>query len=237
MEKLTAKAFITALKVLQSDDELKKIGRYFKTGKGGNAEGDKFIGVKMGEVFALARAYTKMPLAEVERLLESPLHEARVGAVSIMDFQARDKKTKEEQRKALFDLYIRRHDRINNWDLVDRAAPHVVGLYLVDKPRKILYTLAKSASPWERRTSIVATWMFIRQKETADTFKLAEILLKDSEETIHKAIGSWLRTAGTVDKAALQTFLNTHGAEMPRIALRYAIEHFSPKEREKYLNL
>lgn len=234
---MTAKAFIAALKLLQSDKEKEKILRYFDVSEGGNAAADVFMGVRMGEVFALAKSFQLMPLKEVERLLESEVHEARVGAVSILDFRARDKKITEKERKDIFDLYIRRHDRINNWDLVDRAAPHVVGLYLIDKPRKILYQLAKSKNTWERRTAIVATWMFIRKKETEDTFKLATILVKDKEEAIHKAVGSWLRTAGTVDKPALLEFLEKHAATMPRIMLRYAIEHCSKKEREYFLSL
>ncbi len=145
---LTARAFTDALKTLQSDDELRKIQRYFKSGKGDYGEGDRFMGVKMGELFTLAKAYIKMPLPEVERLLESDIHELRAGAVSIMDFQARDKKTTPEQRKALYDLYLRRHDRINNWDLIDRSAQFVIGAYLSDKPRNILDKLARSKNMW-----------------------------------------------------------------------------------------
>jgi 3-methyladenine DNA glycosylase AlkD len=176
-----------------------------------------------------------MSLNEIELLLESPLHEARTGAVSIMDFQARDKKTTDAQKKALFDLYLRRHDRINNWDLVDRAAPHVVGGYLIDKPRKILYTLARSKNLWERRTAIVSTWFFIRQNDVTDTFRIAELLLKDKEDLIHKAAGGWIREAGKRDKQALLDFLDKHAGKMPRTMLRYAIEHLSKAQKERYM--
>lgn len=219
----SAKQFIEMLKTYQSDTELKKILRYFKPGDGGYAEGDQFLGVRMGQVFALAKMFTEMAPAEIVKLLESPIHEVRTGAVSIMDFQARDKKTTEGRRKELFDLYIKRHDRINNWDLVDRSAPYVVGGYLFDKPRNILYRLAKSKSVWERRTAIVSTYYFIRKGEVSDTFKIAEILIKDTHDLIHKAAGGWIREAGKIAPGQLNNFLEKHASTMPRTMLRYAI--------------
>src|SRR5205814_649144 len=146
---VSATQFVKRLKVHGSPDELEKIQRYFKTGKGQYGEGDKFIGARMGHVFALAKEFIEMPLDEIEKLLESPIHEVRAGGVSIMGQQARRKRTPEAQRKKLFDLYIRRHDRINNWDLVDLGALYVVGIYLIDKPRGILYKLARSKNIWE----------------------------------------------------------------------------------------
>src|SRR5688572_23345131 len=143
--------------------------------------------VPMREIFALAKQSTEMPLEEIERLLENPGHEARVGAVSIMDFLARRKKTPEAVRRDLYELYLRRHDRIDSWDLVDRAAPHVVGGYLADKPRDPLYALARSPIVWERRTAIVATYFFIRRDEVDDTFAIAELLVDDEEHLIHTA--------------------------------------------------
>jgi len=195
------------------------------------------MGVGMGQVFALAEEFVEMPPSEIEKLLESPIHEVRVGAVSIMDWQARSKKTPEGRRKELFDLYLRRHDRINNWDLVDRSAPYVVGGYLFDKPRAVLYKLARSKSIWERRTAIVSTGYFIRKGDIADTFKIAEILLKDDQDLIHKATGWMLRAAGGTDRQKLLNFLDKHAASMPRTALRYAIEHFDKKLRKHYLGL
>jgi 3-methyladenine DNA glycosylase AlkD len=234
---MTATGFITQLKTHQSDAELRKILRYFKTGPDEYSENDKFIGVRMGTVFELAKSFTEMPLHEIEKLLESDIHEARVGAVSIMDFLARSKKTPEVIKKQLFDLYIRRHDRINNWDLVDRSAPYVVGGHLFDKPRDILYELAHSLNMWERRTAIVSTYYFIRKGQVHDTFAIAAILLNDKNDIIHKAIGSWLRTAGTKAPQKLDAFLDDYAATMPRMALRYAIEHFDKPQREYYLNL
>jgi len=129
-----------------------------------------------------------------------------MGAVSIMDFQARARMTTPAQRKALFDLYIRRHDRINNWDLVDRAAPHVVGRYLSDRPRDLLYKLARSKNPWERRTAIVSTYYFIRSGDVDDTFGVAELLVHDPHALVQKATGSWLREAGKRDPKQLVRF-------------------------------
>lgn len=196
---------------------------------------DVILGVRMGQVFALAREFVEMPLDEVEKLLESPIHEARVGAVSIMDFQVRAKKTTAARRKELFDLYVKRHDRINTWDLVDRSAPYVVGGYLFNTPRKILYKLARSKKMPERRTAIVSTGYFIRQGDVEDTFKIAEMLLDDEEDLIHKATGWMLRAAGDVDQQKLIDFLNQYVLSMPRVTLRYATEHLDKKQRGQYL--
>jgi 3-methyladenine DNA glycosylase AlkD len=159
-----------------------------------------------------------------------------MGAVSIMDAQARAKNTTPSHRQALFDLYLRRHDRINNWDLVDRAAPHVVGRYLQDQPRAVLYTLARSKNPWERRTAIVATWYFIRSGDVDDTFRLAELLIDDAHELVQKATGSWLREAGKRDPKRLIAFLERHAATMPRTTLRYAVEKLNKRRRTAFMN-
>lgn len=232
-----AAQFIKRLKMHQSPEELKKIQRYFKTGEGQYGEGDEFMGVRMGQVFALAKEFIEMPPGEIEKLLESPIHEVRAGGLSIMDKQARRKKTPESRRKELFDLYIRRHDRINNWDLVDLGALYAVGSYLFDKPRDILYKLARSKNIWERRTSIVGTAYFIRQGDVADTFKIAEMLLKDKEDLVHKATGWMLRFAGAKDRQKLLSFLDRYAATMPRTLLRYSIENLDKEQREHYMGL
>jgi 3-methyladenine DNA glycosylase AlkD len=158
VENVSAAYFIKVLKSYGSPENTKKIERTLKLD-----EASKFIGVRMGQAFALAKAFVDMPLDEIEKLLDNDIHEARVGAVSIMDFQARSKKNSETRRRELYELYLRRHDRINNWDLVDRAAPYVIGGYLSDKPREALYKVARSKNIWERRTAIVSTYYFIRQ--------------------------------------------------------------------------
>jgi 3-methyladenine DNA glycosylase AlkD len=211
--------------------------RYFQTGEGQHGVGDDFVGVRMGQVFALAREFIDMQPDEVEKLLESPIHEVRVGALSIMDKQARRKRTLERRRKELFDLYLRRMDRVNNWDLVDLGAPYVVGGYLFDKPRDTLYELARSKSVWERRTAIVATSYFVRQGDVDDTFRIAETLLGDDHDLIHKAAGGWLREAGKKDRRRLLGFLDRYAATMPRTMLRYAIEHLDKDERTHYMGM
>ena len=235
--KLTAKNFISILEKHQSDKELQKIQRYFKTGENDYGYGDKFIGVKMGQVFAVAKEFGDMPIAEIENLLESPIHEARAGAVSLMDKASRNKKISQDRLKEFFELYMRRHDRINNWDLCDLGCLHMTGSYLFDKPRTILYKLAKSKNIWERRTAILSTCYFIRQSELDDTFKIAEILVHDKEDLIHKATGWMLRFAGTKNAKKLITFLDKYAATMPRTLLRYSIEHFNKKDREYYMSL
>ena len=236
-KELTAKNFITRLKEHQSDAELKNIQRYFKFGEGDYGHGDKFMGVKMGTLFALAKEFGEMPIEEIEKLLESPIHEVRAGAVSIMDKASRNKKISNERSKDFFDLYMRRHDRINNWDLCDLGCLYMTGSYLYDKPHDILYKLARSKNIWERRTAILSTCYFIRQSDLTDTFKIAEILVNDKEDLIHKATGWMLRFAGTKDQKKLIAFLNKYAATMPRTLLRYSIEHFSKKERERYLGM
>jgi len=189
----------------------------------------------MASIFALAKKLVEMPIVEIEKLLQSDYYEARMGAVSIMDFQARNKKTTPTRKKELFDLYIKCHNRINNWDLVDRSAPYVVGGYLFDKPRNILYKLAKSKNVWERRTAIVSTYYFIRQKDLSDTFKIAELLIYDQHDLVQKAAGSWVREAGKYDKLALIEFLDSFAPSMPATMLRYAIEKLDKKEKATYL--
>jgi len=232
-----AEQFIEALYANQLDKERKKIQRYFKTGESKYGEGDIFIGVRMGTVFDLAKAFIDIPLDQIEMLLESEIHEARAGAVKIMALQSKHKKTTDDERRALFELYLRRHDYINNWDLVDLGAWDVVGRYLADKPRDVLYELARSDNLWERRTAMLSTLHFIRQGDFDDAFKLAEMMLDDDEDLIHKPIGGMLRETGKHDRDRLKAFLDQHAATMPRTALRYAIEHFDKAERQRYLNM
>ena len=233
----SAKQFVERLKALQSDEELKKIQRYFKSGEGEYGEGDKFMGVKMGQLFALAKEFSGMPVSEIEKLLDSPIHEVRAGGVSIMDKESRNKKITENRIKEFYDLYMRRHDRINNWDLVDLGCLYMTGSWLFDKSRNILYKLARSKIIWERRTAILSTCYFIRQGDIDDTFNIAEILVNDKEDLIHKATGWMLRFAGDKDPKKLLNFLDKHAATMPRTLLRYSIEKLNSKQREPYLSM
>lgn len=236
-KELTAKQFIERLKALQSDEELKKIQRYFKSEKGEYGYGDKFMGVKMGNLFAVAKDFAEMPIGEIEKLLESPIHEVRAGAVSIMDKASRNKKITESRLKEFYDLYMRRHDRINNWDLVDLGCLYMTGSYLFDKPRTMLHKLARSKNLWERRTAILSTCYFLRKGEIADTYRIAEILVNDKEDLVHKATGWMLRFAGDKNQKELLKFLDKHAATMPRTLLRYSIEKFDKKKKEHYMNM
>ena len=231
-----ATAFTRKLESIRSGDRVAAIARFVTGGEPGRTRDTKVMGVPFGQVFAAAKQHAHASLADIETLLDSRFYEVRMGAVSIMDAQARAKATTLSQRKALFDLYLRRHDRINNWDLVDRAAPHVVGRYLEDQPRTVLYTLARSKNPWERRTAIVATWYFIRSGEVDDTFRLAELLVDDEHELVQKATGSWLREAGKRDPKRLIAFLERHAATMPRTTLRYAVEKLNKNVRTAFMN-
>lgn len=195
------------------------------------------FGIRAGSIFELAKEFIDLPLAEIDRLLDSSVHEVRVGALSVMDKQARRNKTPEHHRKELFDLYLRRSDRIDSWDLVDLGAPHVVGRYLWDKPRKVLSTLARSKSPWERRSAIVSTLYFVRKGDVDDTFELAKLLLDDDHDSVRKATGGLLREAGKKDPKRLRTFLDDHAAEMARTTLSFAMEHLAPSERAHYRSL
>ena len=230
---LTAENFVEKLSGYKSDKQVDKVEKFFK----GNDGVTKSFGVKFDDVFTTAKEFSQMPLNEIEILLESDFYEIRMGAVSIMDYQARYRRATDEQKKELFNLYMRRHDRINNWDLVDRGAGSVIGEYLTGKPKDILYTLAASKNTWERRTAIVSTSAFIKNGNTDETFYIAEILLDDDQELINKAVGSWIREAGKKHRERLIAFLDKYAISMPRVTLRYAVEQFDKDEKEYYMNL
>jgi 3-methyladenine DNA glycosylase AlkD len=211
---MTAKEFITTLNIIAQEylDDIPK-----------------------REIFSLAKEFQGIPVLEVVKLLKDKNHNHRLGAVSILDWKARNKKTTKEEKKDIYRAYLDNHKWIDDWGLVDRAAPYVVGGYLYDKERKPLYELAKSKNPMERRTAIVSTYFFIRENEIEDTFKIAEILINDSEEYVQKAVGSWIREAGKRDENRLKAFLDKHADSMPRITLRYSIEKLDRKTRDYYL--
>ena len=207
--------------------------RFFKTGPGEYGEGDIFIGVKSPKLKMVAKEFKALPLAEVQRLLQSSIHEDRTLALVILVGQFT--KADDATRKRIYDLYLANTKHINNWDLVDISAQQIVGGYLETRSRRPLDRLAKSASIWERRIAIVATHWFIRQGDFADTLKIAEILLTDKEDLIHKAVGWMLREVGKRDMAVLEAFLGEHCRMMPRTALRYAIERLPDEKRRAYL--
>jgi len=210
------------------------LARFFKTGPGEYGEGDQFIGVKVPVTRKVAKEFKNLPLPEIGCLLHSEIHEERLLALVILvgQFQKGDDAT----RKSIYDLYLANTRYINNWDLVDVSAPKIVGGYLeTNRSRKPLHRLAKSASLWERRISILATGWFIWRDDFADTLRIAEKLLGDKEDLIHKAVGWMLREVGKRDVAVLDEFLGKHCRVMPRTMLRYAIERFPEEKRRKYM--
>jgi 3-methyladenine DNA glycosylase AlkD len=233
----TAQAFLAKLEARSSPVERDKLQRYFKAGDGADRTADVFLGVRMGDVVALAKEFIDLPPEQIDQLLASPIHEARAGGLRIMGNQATCKQTPERRRKELYELYLRRTDRINDWDLVDISAHQVVGGYLLDKPRDVLYQLARSPRWWERRIAMYATLAFVRTGDLDDTFALAGILVHDEHDLMHKVVGGMLREAGKHDRARLLGFLDTYAATAPRVLLRYAIEHLDPQQRAHYLNL
>jgi 3-methyladenine DNA glycosylase AlkD len=232
--KPTAASALKRLRALGDPDDAKFLQRFFRTGPGEYGEGDRFLGIRVPDTRRLARELRGMPLDQIERLLHDPYHEARLLAVILLA-DAYDRGTSAE-RNAAFRLYLRNSTRINNWDLVDLSAPNVVGAHLATRPRARLDKLARSRNLWERRIAIVATQHFIRNRDFDDTLRIAQVLLHDEHDLIHKAVGWMLREVGKRDRAPLEAFLDEHAHEMPRTMLRYAIEHFSPTERRRYMD-
>ena len=203
------------------------LSRFFKTGKGQYGEGDIFLGIKVPIQRKIAKSYTDISFKDIQKLLNSKIHEYRLTGLFIL--------IEKEDKEKVFNLYLKNTKNINNWDLVDLSAPKILGGYLKDKKRDILYSLAISDNLWERRISIVSTFAFIKENDFKDTIKIAKILLNDKHDLIHKAVGWMLREVGKRDKELEKSFLNKYYRNMPRTMLRYSIEKFNPKEREFYM--
>lgn len=223
------------LKKLANPQKAISVARFFKTGKGEYGEGDIFLGITVPQIRIVAKQCKDLSLKEIEKLLQSKIHEERLVALIILVNQF--KKEDEDKQKKIFDLYLSSTKYINNWDLVDASAEYIVGAYLINRSKAILKKLALSISIWERRIAIMATFQFIKQKQYEHTFIIAKILLKDDHDLIHKAVGWMLREVGKrISEAIEETFLQQHYQQMPRTMLRYAIERFEEKKRKKYLN-
>jgi 3-methyladenine DNA glycosylase AlkD len=218
------------------------LGRYFQVKPGGYGEGDVFLGLKLSELRVLAAPYAAEPFISDHwlPLLHSPVHEHRMLALVVMSERARrnaGRRGDPAELELVYRTYLDNTEYVNNWDLVDVSAKPVVGGYLQHRDRAPLYVLARSQLLWERRIAMVGSQWFLKAGETADLFRLAEMLLGDRHDLMHKAVGWSLREAGKKNPAALRQFLTTHVSAMPRTTLRYAIEHFDPEERRAYLAL
>ena len=222
------------LKKVANSDRAKISASFFKTGEGQYSEGDVFVGIMAPEMRKIAQKYSGLSLPKIQELLNSKINEYRWIALVILD--KKYKKANKEEKENIFNFYLANTNGINNWNLVDISAPHIVGNYLLKKKdREILYELAKSENLWERRIAIVSTFAFIRVGELNDTLRVSKILLEDKHNLIHKAVGWMLREVGKKDRKVLEKFLKKNYLCLPRTTLRYAIERFPKGERKRWL--
>jgi 3-methyladenine DNA glycosylase AlkD len=227
---------VRALEQAADVDVAAVLARYFQTGPGGYGEGDVFVGIKLSDLRRLTKPYTRRLFTSADwlPLLRDRRHEYRLAALVVMSQRA--DRGAEPERAEIYRTYLAHTAYVNNWDLVDVSAAAVVGGYLVDRDRSPLWSLARSPLLWDRRIAMISTHRFLRAGDSRDTYALAAVLLNDREDLMHKAVGWSLREAGKrVDPDELRTFLAEHATRMPRTTLRYAIEHFSPEERSRYL--
>ena len=228
MKQIT-KTITSELQALTNAEKREIFPRFFKAGKGEYGEGDRFLGVTVPNIRAIAKLHKDISIEEIRELLQSEWHEVRLCALIIM--VEKSKKKDEALRQQLFELYLSQTDRINNWDLVDLSCRFIIGEYLLDKSRDILYQLAQSPLLWDNRIAIVSTYAFIRKGQLEDTYALSDLMMHHPHDLMHKAIGWMLREAGKRDSDRLYDYVMSHRADMPRTMLRYAIEKFSPAER------
>jgi len=225
------------LQAFSSPDKAAVVSRFFKTGKGQYGEGDFFLGISMPEIRATVAKYKSLSISDWKELLHSPYHEFRMAALIGLIKLFQKAKKEEQTQQIIFDIYLTHLDYINNWDLVDVTCRDIVGAFLLQKDRSILYELAESTNLWVQRVAIVSTWYFIKHHQFLDTLQISEMLLTHKHNLIHKAVGWMLREVGKRDVLVLEEFLDTHIHQMPRTALRYAIEHFPESKRKYYLSL
>ena len=221
------------LQKLKNPEKIKIYSNFFKTGKGQYGEGDKFLGITIPQQRAIAKKYPNLTLKDIQKLLNDPIHEIRITALIILVEQY--KKADESLKNKIYNFYMKNSKKMNNWDHVDCTAPYIAGPHLLNKNKSILYKFAKSKNLWERRISIITTYHFIKNNKFTDTIKIAEILLKDDHDLIHKAVGWMLREVGKKDQKLLEKFLKKHHKIMPRTMLRYSIEKFTESKRKFYM--
>lgn len=230
----TSAAHVEArLREIGDPEHARFVAGYFRTGPGEYGEGDRFLGIRIPALRARVREYRGVPIDTLAVLMRSEWHEARLFALLLLvdAYERADA----EAREAIYRLYLRNTRYINNWDLVDSSAPYIVGAHLETRDRSVLDELARSESLWERRIAILATQHFIRRGDFGTTLRIAEVLVDDGHDLIHKAVGWMLREVGNRDRAAEEAFLIRHHRTMPRTMLRYAIEKFPPDLRQRYL--
>lgn len=221
------------LKTASNPQKAKLLSGFFKCGKGQYGEGDIFLGIYVPIQRSIAKKYEDLELKDLEFLLKSKIHEQRLVALFIL--VAKFKKGDDKVKEKIFKFYLKNIKGVNNWDLVDQSAPNIAGEWLKNKPKDVLYKLASSNNLWEKRIAILSTLAFIRDKKFDDIIKIAEILMKDKHDLIHKAVGWMLRELGKKDEATLIKFLNKYATKMPRTMLRYAIEKFNQETRKQFL--
>lgn len=219
---------------LEDKKQARIVAGFFKTGKGEYGEGDFFLGIKMGPQRVLAKKYQELSFLEIEELLKGRFHEERMVGLLILVRRYQAALDQREKTK-IYKLYLKNWKAINNWDLVDVTTPQIVGDYLLEKDKNVLYELAASKNLWKRRIAILATFTFIRHNLYSDTLKISETLLNDSHDLIHKAVGWMLREVGKRDLEVEEKFLKKYYNKMPRTMLRYAIEKFPEDKRLAYL--
>jgi 3-methyladenine DNA glycosylase AlkD len=233
MTQLKAQEVQKRLKQLANPEHAAVSQRFFKTGPGEYGEGDIFIGIRVPVLRKLAGECENLPVSQCKILLRSPIHEERLLAILI--FIRIFKKGQDDVKKSIYELYLKSTEFINNWDLVDTSAEHIVGAYLMNRSRRPLYRLAGSKNLWKRRIAIMATFHFVKSHEFSETLRIAEMLMGDRHDLIHKATGWMLREIGKRDLKAEETFLKMNYKKMPRTMLRYAIEKFPENKRQRYL--
>ncbi|MFQ3575203.1 MAG: DNA alkylation repair protein [Cytophagales bacterium] len=225
---------IEALQLLKNDEKALFLKRFFKTGVGEYAEGDIFWGIVMPELRRVANSFENLSLEEIPLLMNNEVHEVRMTASLILTFKMKKAKS-EVDKRLIFDTYVQQVDGINNWDLVDVTAPHVIGVHLLNKDHDLLFHFAKSENLWKQRIAVVSTLHFIKNKKFETTLTLSALLMNHKHDLMHKAIGWMLREIGKKDKPTLESFLKVHYSKMPRTMLRYSIERFDEERRQAYL--
>ena len=219
---------------LKNPEKAIQLQRFFKTGKGEYGEGDIFLGITVPKLRETAKKYYSLDIKELQELMNSRIHEERMISLFILI----NKYNTTNHQKIITHFYLKNAEagNINNWDLVDLSAPNILGTHLLDKDRSVLYELAKSKNLWEKRISVLATFRFIKDNDFRDSLKIAEMLLQDKHDLMHKAVGWMLREIGKRNQDEEEKFLKKHYKKMPRTMLRYAIEKFNEKKRLRYLN-